>query len=123
MDGGKENLTTELGARLREERNRLGLSQPKLAEAVGVSKNTVIAWEKGTTSPNAVQLSGLSVLKFDVLYILTGQYAGPARLAPDEAALVDNYRSSSAQNKDHLKAVSAALAQSCMKGKTGQQGE
>jgi len=111
MDGGKENLTTELGARLREERNRLGLSQPKLAEAVGVSKNTVIAWEKGTTSPNAVQLSGLSVLKFDVLYILTGQYAGPSEpLAPDESALLDNYRHLCDEQRETLVRVGRALS-------------
>ncbi|MFN3881478.1 MAG: helix-turn-helix transcriptional regulator [Nitrincola lacisaponensis] len=112
-------MTNELGARLREERNRLEFSQPKLAEAVGVSKNTVIAWEKGTTSPTAVQLSGLSVMCFDVLYILTGNRSVPTRLSTDELALLDNYRASSDENKYHLKAVGAALAQSSLKLTSG----
>ncbi|MBK5142991.1 helix-turn-helix transcriptional regulator [Budviciaceae bacterium BWR-B9] len=59
--------------RLKNERERLRLTQPEFAEASGVSKRTVIEWEKGNTSPNAVQLSSLSGVGVDVQYVLTGE--------------------------------------------------
>lgn len=59
--------------RLKEERERLGLTQPEFAEAAGAAKRTLIEWEKGSTSPNAVQISALSFVGVDVLYVLTGQ--------------------------------------------------
>lgn len=59
--------------RLKNERERLKLTQPEFAEASGVSKRTVIEWEKGNTSPNAVQLSSLSGVGVDVQYVLTGE--------------------------------------------------
>jgi transcriptional regulator with XRE-family HTH domain len=85
--------------RLKEERERLGLTQPVFAELAEVSKRTVIDWEKGKTSPNAVQLSALAAAGADVQYILTGvrsaalpsPAAAPA-LNRREQALLDNYR-------------------------------
>lgn len=65
--------------RLREERERLGLTQPAFAEAAGAAKRTLIEWEKGSTSPNAVQMSALSAIGVDVLYVLTGRHADSNR--------------------------------------------
>lgn len=62
-----------IGARLKEERNRLKLTQPQFAEAAGAAKRTLIEWEKGETSPSAVQLSALRGVGVDVLYVLTGE--------------------------------------------------
>ena len=82
--------------RLREERERLGLSQPVFAHAAGAAKRTLADCEKGVSSPTAVQLSALSKIGVDVLYILTGQRSqalGEAELlAPDERIMLDNYR-------------------------------
>lgn len=61
-----------IGDRLREERERLGLNQPDFAAAAGAAKRTLIEWEKGSTSPTAVQLSALSKVGVDVLYVVTG---------------------------------------------------
>ena len=61
-----------IGVRLKEERERLGMTQPAFAEAAGAAKRTLIEWEKGTTSPSSVQLSALSVIGVDVYYVLTG---------------------------------------------------
>lgn len=66
-----------LSARLREERQRLGLSQQKLATVAGVAKNTAINWEKGVSSPTADALALLAEAGADAVYILTGR-----RLAP-----------------------------------------
>lgn len=59
--------------RLKEERLRLGLTQPEFAELANAKKRTVIDWEKGVSSPTAVQLEALTVNGgIDALYVLTG---------------------------------------------------
>lgn len=65
-----------IGERLKEERLRIGLTQPVFAGYCGAKKRTLIEWEKGSTSPNAVQLSALVAIGVDVLYVLTGDRAG-----------------------------------------------
>lgn len=65
-----------IGDRLREERERIGLTQPTFAAAAKASKRTVIEWEKGATSPSAVQLAALSTIGIDVGYVLTGKRPG-----------------------------------------------
>lgn len=62
-----------LNVRLKEERERLKLSQTALGELVGAAKRTVIDWEKGVSSPTAVQLSTLSEHGADAAYIITGE--------------------------------------------------
>lgn len=85
-----------LGQRLKEERERLGLTVVAFAEAAGAKKNTVIDWQKDVSSPPAVKLSALADIGVDVLYVLTGvssQPALPPELAADEQMLIDAYRS------------------------------
>lgn len=110
-----------IGKRLKEERDRLGLTQPLFAEAASAKKRTLIDWEKGVSSPTAVQLSALAAIGVDVMYVLLGvraQQAGVS-LQPDEEALLDNYRHCPDAQKDILKATSAAFAQHCDKLKEG----
>lgn len=40
-------------------RKMLGLSQEKLAEALGVSRNTISRWERGECSPNVAKMAEL----------------------------------------------------------------
>lgn len=63
-----------ISSRLKEERERLGMTQPAFAEAAGAGKRTLIEWEKGTTSPSVVQLSALSSIGVDVYYVLSGTH-------------------------------------------------
>lgn len=80
-----------VGERLREERQRRGLSQPALGEIAGAAKRTVIDWEKGASSPSAVQLSALAAAGLDVLYVVTGEHN--AQLSKEQpAALTDHAR-------------------------------
>lgn len=65
-----------IDTRLKEERERLALSQPLFAQAAGAAKRTLIDWEKGVSSPTAVQLSALSKIGVDVLYVITGARQG-----------------------------------------------
>lgn len=62
-----------IGMRLKEERERIGLTQDAFALLVNAGRRTVIDWEKGRTSPNAVQLSALAEAGMDMTYVLTGQ--------------------------------------------------
>jgi transcriptional regulator with XRE-family HTH domain len=76
-------------ARLTERRKAMGLSQERLAEAVGVDTSTVARWERGETEPQAVHRPPLAeALKVSVETIgelLTGYSSVrtvPAYLAP-----------------------------------------
>lgn len=108
---GKYFFMIGMGARLREERERLKFSQPRLAEIVSTTKVTVIAWEKERSSPTGVQLSLLAKNGFDVLYILTGERAGePEPLKPDESALLDNYRHLCDEQREAVFRVSEVMS-------------
>lgn len=49
-------------ADVRSARKKLGLSQEKLAEKLGVSRNTISRWEKGEVSPSAENMMALNHL-------------------------------------------------------------
>lgn len=106
------NNNSLFGARLLEERNRLGLSQAEVANLCGVSREMWGKYEKDRSKMGTEVLSLFTAAGADALYILTGQRnnATPT-LAPDEAALLDNYRHSPKEQQDILKATSAAFAQ------------
>ena len=48
---------------LRSHRNRLGLSAGDFGRLVGVSANSVYAWESGTTIPRRAQLAKIAALR------------------------------------------------------------
>ncbi|RMX08379.1 helix-turn-helix domain-containing protein [Corticibacter populi] len=108
-----------IGSRLKQERERLGYTQPAFAEFAGAKRRTLIDWEKGVSSPTAVQLSGLARAGADVLYILTGdrrlastvQEPTPWLLNDRQAALLGHYRKLSEADKQALERIAAALAQ------------
>lgn len=62
-----------IGQRLREERKRLGFTQPKLGEVTGVIKGTQIAYEKDERSPDTKYLAAAAKSGVDVLYVITGE--------------------------------------------------
>lgn len=108
--------------RLKEERERLGLTQPQLAEVAMSSKRTVIDWEKGVSSPTTVQLAALAEAGADVLYIVAGQRSqGVAEvelLPSDERVLLDSYRRCNPEAKRNL-IQTAALLSAGMAGQVG----
>lgn len=61
-----------IGKRLKEERERLKLTQAELAVIANAGKRTVCDWEANKTSPTALQLSALFHMDFDINYIITG---------------------------------------------------
>ena len=71
-----------IGERLKEERERLGLSQTALALIGGVGKTTQIKYEKGASSPDSSYLSAVSDEGVDIFYVLKGQRSGTATAQP-----------------------------------------
>ena len=112
-----------IGKRLREERERLGLSQPAFAAVAGTTKQTLFSWETGKTAPDGFQLEALATAGADVLYILTGQRssAQPAHDAAEQV-LLDSYRRCSSQARQNLIQTAALLAAG-LSGSAGGGGE
>lgn len=79
------------GLRIKEERQRLDFSQELLAEKLGLSRRTMVGWEKDDSSPTAVQLFALHELGFDVNYIITGQKVNRDETIIDEFAKIPVY--------------------------------
>ena len=100
--------------RLKSERERLDLSQPRLADLAKVGKTTVINWEKGASAPDALQLAAMAAAGADVLYVVTGersQGAAEVELLPsDERVLVDAYRRCNPDAKRNLIQTAALLS-------------
>jgi len=70
-----------ISVRLRSARTRAGLSQPQLAELMGVSKGAVGNWESGQNPPSRDKLSVIAeILKTSVQYLAgdTDAIKGPA---------------------------------------------
>ena len=103
----------EISDRLKEERERLGLTQTDMGKLGGAGKTTVIAWERGTAYPNAAYLAAIAAAGADVLYIVTGVRGQQpaAALPPEEAALLDNFRHCPPEARAAIKATSTLLAQ------------
>lgn len=79
------------GARLQEERKRLGLNQDEFAQHVGVAKRTLAGYEGGSGDVGATVLGVASTLGVDVLYVITGRRL-PADLDALGSAEVDLLR-------------------------------
>jgi transcriptional regulator with XRE-family HTH domain len=58
--------------RLKEARRKLGLRQPELAEAGGVSRTAQVRYESGKTSPSFDYLRGIQSTGIDVPFVLFG---------------------------------------------------
>lgn len=85
-----------IGSRLREERERLRMTQDEFCARSGVGKRALIHYEKNERSPDANFLSAVHAMGADVLYVLTGERAKPIAelelLPPQERILLDNFR-------------------------------
>lgn len=105
----------EVHDRIKSERERLGLTQPGVASLTQVGKTTVINWEKGASSPTALQLEALSQAGFDVLYVVTGlrsqALTAQASLPPRLQALVSNYEAADESGKRIIEGAADLAAQ------------
>lgn len=65
---------TNIGLRLKEERERLGITQIALAKVGGVEKNAQSHYERGSRVPKADYLQSVASVGVDVCYVVTGIY-------------------------------------------------
>lgn len=72
------------GARLKEERTRLGLTQALFGAHGGVVKFTQFNYEKDVASPSVDYLYKLEKLGVDIGYLVTGQRTAVTSIARDE---------------------------------------
>lgn len=100
--------------RLREERERLALSQQALAEKCGVTARSQRNYESGERNPDSAYLAAIAAAGADVLYILTGQRAGGAPSVPAldaaEQVLLDSYRRCKPEARVNLIQTAALLS-------------
>lgn len=96
-------MKIRIGERLREERERLGLSQAAMGEIADIRKQTQLKYEKGDNCPDAAYLATLSKFGLDVQYVVLGIRSSEA-LSDDEQELISHYR------KAPLAVKAAALA-------------
>lgn len=100
--------------RLREERERLGMSQDAFGEIAGVRKQAQHLYEKGERHPDTRYLAAIAAAGADVLYILTGQRSAPvapqALLPASDRALLDDFHAAPPGVQAGVKATLAALS-------------
>lgn len=87
-----------IGARLRQERERLSFSQEGFAEVAGSTKRTQLNHEQGVGTPTAAALAAWAVVGLDVLYVVTGERDGqapPPPPSPEEQTLLAYWRDAS----------------------------
>lgn len=77
-------MHTTLGQRIALARDRVGLSQSGLAEAVGTKRNTVGEWENDASAPSGRYIPRLlEVLDVDANWLFTESYRDVAMPAPE----------------------------------------
>ncbi|MDH1571851.1 helix-turn-helix domain-containing protein [Pseudomonas sp. GD03746] len=90
-----------LGPRLREERERLGMTQRVFGDIGGVEPNAQGKYESGERTPRVDYLAALAARGVDALYVLSGvRTPAPLEsLTADETGLVAAFRRLAADDK------------------------
>lgn len=85
-----------IGQRMREERERLQLSQEAFGKLGGVARVAQFNYERDERRPDAEYLSAVAAVGVDVLYVVTGERTPPrdggVSLSHDEGELLAMYR-------------------------------
>jgi transcriptional regulator with XRE-family HTH domain len=102
---------SEIGDRLREERERLGLNQQDFGALGGVARNAQSRYEKGERAPDTDYLEALRQSGVDIVYVLIGTRLGASgsELPPDEAELIEAFRECTEEGRKHLVAAGQAF--------------
>ncbi|NBF06218.1 helix-turn-helix domain-containing protein [Pseudomonas sp. Fl5BN2] len=102
-----------IGSRLRQERERLGLSQKVFGEIGGVEANAQGKYESGDRAPKADYLSRVAAKDVDVLYVLTGSRTPiqVGKLSQSEAKVLDGYRALFKEDQEAICRLTTTLAE------------
>jgi transcriptional regulator with XRE-family HTH domain len=112
--GVSVSIDAQRGARLKEERDRMGWSQQQVADALEIRREMWAKYEAGA-EPGATVLARAALVGVDVLYVLTGQRefmppSAGAVLRDGEATLLAGYRSLDARGRAGVMALISGMA-------------
>lgn len=113
------DLSANVGSRLREERERLCLSQEEMAEKVDVRREMWSKYERDLAIPSGDTLMKAIYAGVDVRYVLTGDrdFEPSKRLSAREESLIDNYRNADEEGKKAAHKMLDALSKQNKDGK------
>lgn len=97
-----------VAGRLREEREKLGLSQGDMAELGGTKSRTYQDWERAIAGVSTEFLALAALRGLDVTYVLTGVRGNTGVLSPDESTLVERLRNGSPVLRGYLQEMGGA---------------
>lgn len=110
-----------IGARLREERERLGLTQRVFGDIGGVEPNAQGKYESGERTPKADYLAAVAARGVDALYVLSGTRTPQPQgsLSAEENRLLAAFRglppADQAAVQQLLGSLAGALPRACAK--------
>lgn len=101
-----------IGSRLRQERERQGLSQKAFGVIGGVEANAQGKYENGDRAPKADYLSRVAERGVDVLYVLTGTPTPTLvdNLSQIEEKVLVSYRVLQKEDQDAIRRLTTTLA-------------
>ncbi|MBD8474706.1 helix-turn-helix domain-containing protein [Pseudomonas sp. CFBP 8770] len=104
---------TGIGPRLREERERLELTQREFGQVGGVEPNAQGKYENGDRSPRADYLAAVSTIGVDVLYVVLGSRTPLAEqaLSGGEEKVLETYRTLPTSGQAVLSNLANSLAE------------
>lgn len=86
-DGGSADLARRIGAAIGQRRKAAGFTQARVADAIGVEKETISRIENGAIAPSIFRLAQFAELFRCPVSALFGEYTG--RAVEDAAAIAD----------------------------------
>lgn len=105
------NLSSLIGGRIKDERQRLGLSQAQVADKTGISREMWGKYERGVAVPGGEVLFSFAAAGADIQYIMTGDRSPSSAesLSPRAAALLDNFEHMGDEDKRALERLADAV--------------
>jgi len=102
-----------IGDRLREERERLRLSQAAFGEIGGVKANAQGKYESGERFPGADYLAAVAEAGIDVLYVVTGERkpTQSESISAEEAGVLEHYRVLPEADRAAMARMATAMAE------------
>lgn len=104
------------GARLKEERIRLGFKQAEFAELVGTDVPKQSLYENDRRQLRARYLARLEPVGVDLLYVVTGRRSGGALLGEDATAFLAGYLRLPEELREPVERLMGDLARSMEQG-------
>ncbi|NWD65789.1 helix-turn-helix domain-containing protein [Pseudomonas sp. IPO3774] len=105
-------MDDKLGARLKEERKVLGLSQQEFGAIGGVAANAQVHYESGVRLPKSDYLIALRRKGVDVIFVLTGERAAINQddLSEKETSIINQYRTLDCLDQEAIAQITSSLS-------------